>query len=210
MTGGPRDTDPNFAGTFRPDLDTAVGRVMVRICIGTDSRAALVERMRWEIGQDAELRAAGLTDAVVPDVIDRLIDEHNTHVTEPSPSAVGLITGLDRLTEDGIVFGFGEGYGVHDSLDGVIRAAQTLLDDGHPVDGYCFSTVADVERMIFEQRLYVGFGVFNEHGEGSTAIGERIAGTFRAQGLQVRWPGTSDHRIQVLGAYAIPYVDLPQ
>ncbi len=201
--------DANFAGTFRPDQSTAVGRVMTRICIGTDSRPDLVERLRWEIAQDIELRRAGLTDSVAPDVVDRLINAHNEQVLEPSATALGLITALERLTDEGIVFGFGEGYGVHDSLDGVIRAAEELMRQGRSIDGYCFSTVADVERMIFEQRLFVGFGVFNEHGEGSTAIGSRVAGAFREQGLEVEWSGTSEHRIQVVGGYAIPYVDLP-
>ena len=123
--------------------------------------------------------------------------------------ALGLIGGLERLTAEGVVFGFGEGSDVQQALTAVSNAANDLADEGRPVEGYCFSTVADVERMIFEQRLYVGFGVFNETGEGALAVGEHIARVFREHDLQVDWDGSEDRRIQVVGSYAVPYVDLP-
>lgn len=204
----PRETDVNFSGTFAPDGETAIGRLMTRICIGTDSRQDLEDRLRWEIARDSALRDADITEESVPAVVGWLIDDHNEHVTFASQTAFGLISALEQLTEDGIVFGFGEGADVHDSLQGVSHAANTLLGEGHSIDGYCFSTIDDVERMIFEQRLYVAFGVFDPEGTGAVTIGERIAATFRAHELDVEWEGTDDRRIQVVGAYAVPYVDL--
>ena len=204
-----RDTDVNFTGEFVPDLDSALGRLMTRICIGTDSRAELEDRLRWEIATDAALRDADITEAAVPEVVDWLIRDHNKQVLFPSRTALGLISGLERLTGDGVVFGFGEGSDVQQALTAVSNAANILLEEGHSVEGYCFSTVADVERMIFEHRLYVGFGVFNQTGDGALAVGEHIAAVFGENDLQVEWDGSEDHRIQVVGSYAVPYVDLP-
>lgn len=205
-----RDTDVNFTGEFVPDPESALGRLMTRICIGTDSRDELEDRLRWEIATDAVLREADITEAAVPEVVDWLIQDHNKQVLFPSQMALGLINGLERLTGEGVVFGFGEGSDLQQALTAVSNAANTLVAEGRPVDGYCFSTVPDVERMIFEHRLYVGFGVFNETGEGALAVGEHIAGVFREGGLQVEWDGTENRRIQVVGSYAVPYVDLPE
>lgn len=203
-----RESDVNFTGAFPPDTETAIGRLVTRICIGTDSRADLEDRLRWEISRDAALRAADITEESVPEVIDWLISDHNTQVSFPSQMAYGLITALEQLTADGIVFGFGEGADVQDSLVGVSNAANTLVQEGNSIDGYCFSTIDDVERMIFEQCLYVGFGVFNETGAGAVEIGERITKVFLDHGLDVEWDGTEERRIQVHGGYAVPYVDL--
>ncbi|MBB2890563.1 DUF6891 domain-containing protein [Flexivirga oryzae] len=204
-----RDSDVNFSGEFVPDPDTALGRLMTRICIGTDSRDELEDRLRWEIATDTALRDADITEAAVPEVVDWLIRDHNKHVLFPSHLALGLISGLERLTGEGVVFGFGEGSDVSQALTAVSNAANTLAGEGHPVEGYCFSTVSDVERMIFEQRLYIGFGVFNETGEGALAVGEHIARVFRENDLPLDWDGSEDHRIQVVGSYAVPYIDAP-
>lgn len=208
MPQDPDERDLNFTGTFPPDRETAIGRLVTRICIGTDSRQDLEDRLRWEIAGDSALRDADITEESVPSVVGWLIDEHNQQVAAPSHTAFGLITALEQLTEEGIVFGFGEGAGVQDSLQGVSHAAEVLIAEGRRVDGYCFSTVDDVERMIFEQRLYVAFGVFTLDGQGATEIGDRIATAFRAHDLSVEWEGTDDRRIQVVGAYALPYADL--
>ncbi|WP_145227748.1 DUF6891 domain-containing protein [Rudaeicoccus suwonensis] len=207
VSGGGRRR--NFIGAFKPDPGTAVGRVMTRVCIGTDSRQQLIDLLRWEISQDTALQDAGMRPDLAAGVVAKLIEHHNEAVPDASPMAYGLITALEELAADGIVFGFGEGIGVHDSLDGVVRAAEITLNEGGRVDGYCFSTVADVERMIFEDRLFIGFGVFNEDGSGSLEIGERVARALRQRQVAVEWPGDVDHRIQVVGQYEIPYVDLP-
>ncbi|RNI20288.1 DUF6891 domain-containing protein [Flexivirga caeni] len=209
MAADTQPTDVNFTGEFVPDPDTALGRLMTRICIGTDSREQLEADLRWELARDDALRQADITPESVPEVVDWLIQDHNRQVPFPSQTALGLITGLEQLTAEGVVFGFGEGADVQQALTAVSNAANTLVAEGHSVDGYCFSTIADVERMIFEQRLYVGFGVFNETGDGATRIGEHIARVFTERGLRIEWDGSEDHRIQVLGDYAVPYVDLP-
>lgn len=208
MSPDPRETDVNFTGEFVPDPQTALGRLVTRICIGTDSRADLEDRLRWELTRDTALRDADITEESVPDVVDWLIRDHNTQVIFPSRTALGLITGLEQLTTEGVVFGFGEGADAHQALTAVSNAANSLAGEGHRVHGYCFSTITDVERMIFDQRLYIGFGVFEETGEGAVGVGEHIARVLTAGGLQIEWDGTEDHRIQVIGAYAVPYVDL--
>lgn len=201
-------SDVNFTGEFPPDPNTALGRLALRICIGTDSREELEDRLRWELAGDAALRDADITEEAVPGVVDWLIRDHNIQVPFPSQMALGLITALEELTASGIVFGFGEGRDVQQSLSAISEAANVLAGEGHSIDGYCFSTVTDVERMIFEQQLFVAFGVFSETGEGAVEVGERVARRFAAHGLQVDWDGTESQRILVLGSYAVPYVDL--
>ena len=71
-----RDSDVNFTGEFVPDPDTALGRLMIRICIGTDSRDELEDRLRWEIATDTPLRDADITEAAVPEVVDWLVRDH--------------------------------------------------------------------------------------------------------------------------------------
>ncbi|WP_446664229.1 DUF6891 domain-containing protein [Flexivirga sp. B27] len=200
-------TDVNFTGSFPPDPTTALGRVMMRICIGTDTRQELEDLLLEEVTQDAALREADITAESVPDVVEWLIQDHNTQVHFPSQTAHGLITAFDELTESGIVFGFGEARDVQESLTAISHAANTLAQQGFPIHGYCFSTIADVERMILQQQLSVAFGVFDETGAGAVQIGERIAQAFTANDLHVAWNGTEDERIQVIGGYAVPYVD---
>lgn len=200
-------SDVNFTGSFPPDPHSAIGRLMLRICIGTDSRAELQEQLRQEVARDDALHEADITEESVPEVVDWLIEEHNTQVHFPSQTAYGLITAFDELTESGIVFGFGEGNDVQEALTAISNAANTLAQQGFPIHGYCFSTIPDVERMILEQRLYVAFGVFDETGEGAVGIGERVARAFAEHDLQVDWNGTEEQRIQVIGGYAVPYVD---
>jgi hypothetical protein len=209
VSSQPLPSDVNFTGAFTPDPDTAIGRLVLRICIGTDSREELEDRLRWEMIGDGPLRDADITQESVPELVDWLIQDHNTQVPFPSQTALGLITALEELTADGIVFGFGEGSDVMQSLSAVSNAANTLAQEGLSIDGYCFSTSADVERMIFEQQLFVAFGVFHESGEGAVRIGERIAEAFTRHDLDVDWNGTEEQRIQVIGSYAVPYIDLP-
>ncbi|HWC20855.1 MAG TPA: hypothetical protein VG502_01025 [Flexivirga sp.] len=203
-------SDVNFTGAFVPDPDTAIGRLVLRICIGTDSREELENRLRWEMIGDGPLRDADITQESVPEVVDWLIQDHNTQVPFPSQTALGLITAFEELTAEGIVFGFGEGRDVMQSLTAVSNAANILAQEGHSIDGYCFCTAADVERMIFDGELFVAFGVFDETGEGAVRIGERITEAFARHDLQVDWNGTEEQRIQVIGSYAVPYVDLPE
>lgn len=200
-------TDVNFTGSFPPDPQTALGRLMMRICIATDTVAELEEQLRREIPGDEALRAADITDATVPEVVQWLIEDHNAQVHFPSQTAHGLITALDELTENGIVFGFGESPDVEQSLTAISGAANTLAQQGFSIDGYCFSTIPDLDRMILEQRLFVAFGVFDATGAGAVQVGERIAQTFVEHDLQVDWDGTEEQRIQVIGDYSVPYVD---
>lgn len=203
----PLRSDVNFTGAFAPDQDTVIGRLVLRICIGTDSRDELEDRLRWEMIGDGALRDADITQESVPELVDWLIQDHNTQVPFPSQTALGLITALEELTAEGIVFGFGEGSDVMQSLTAVSNAANTMAQEGHSIDGYCFSTTADVERMIFDQELYVAFGVFRESGEGAVQIGRRIVEAFTRHDLQVDWNGTEEQRIQIIGGYAVPFID---
>lgn len=200
-------TDVNFTGSFPPDPRTALGRLMMRICIGTDTVAELEDQLRHEVSRDTALREADITEDTVPEVVEWLIQDHNAQVHFPSQTAHGLISAFDELTEGGIVFGFGEAPDVEQSLTAISNAANTLAQQGFPIDGYCFSTIPDLERMILEQRLFVAFGVFDPAGAGALQIGERIAQTFVEHDLQVDWNGTEEQRIQVIGGYSVPYVD---
>lgn len=77
-----------------------------------------------------------------------------------------------------------------------------LAREGRRVRGYVFFHDQDVEGAVFYGEpgdLFLSYGALAGSGADAVEVGREVRDVLRAHGLDVRWNGSIDHRIAVVG-----------
>jgi len=72
-----------------------------------------------------------------------------------------------------------------------------LLNNKFNPAGFCFYTFEDVEEAIWDNKLKITFGDFENNEKKALEIGELTAECFKSKGFSIKWDGTVNSQIEI-------------
>ena len=108
-----------------------------------------------------------------------------------------LVRVFDKLNSSGIVALHNAGMTKQDGEADCLEIHEALLKKGIKTKGFCYYHWQDIERVVEDSHLYIGFGDFNNNDKEALEIGEQVAATLEAQGFKLNWNRTVATRIEI-------------
>lgn len=200
---------PVVDSAFPPGDGTLSGRLMLDVALGLDDTDDILDDLE-ELLEDGEFHEFYPDDKVptvreVRTLLADVVAEHNRLVTETSPQRDAFFAALRALTERDLLASF-SGTTLSDAVGDAFQLATELQDEGEEVRGFVFSHRQDLERLITDDHLTVGFGSVADDDAEAAAIGALALDAFTRAGLDATWDGDVDHRIEIRGLrWAAPF-----
>lgn len=108
-----------------------------------------------------------------------------------------LIQAFDLLNSKGIIALHNAGITKQDGESDSEEIHDSLLKKGIKTKGFCYYHWQDVERVIDDNHLYIGFGDFNNSDKEALEIGKQVASTLESKGFKLNWDKTVETRIEI-------------
>lgn len=106
---------------------------------------------------------------------------------------------FNALCEKGILALHNVGYTTSEALYDIEDVRNALEDDDVYLMGFCYYHGQDLERVIEEEELVIGFGsVKGKNEKEAISIGNIVAATLKDAGFKVRWNNTAGGRITIV------------
>jgi hypothetical protein len=109
-----------------------------------------------------------------------------------------LTQAFDKLNILGIVSLHNAGMTRQDGQGDCEEIYQELKKKGIVAKGFCYYHWQDIERVVDEGNLFIGFGDFKNNDKDALAIGNQIASTLERVGLKLNWNKTINTRIEII------------
>ena len=72
-----------------------------------------------------------------------------------------------------------------------------MLNNKFEADGFCFYTFEDVEDAVFDDKLKITFGDFENDEAKALEIGKAVAKTLNDEGFTIDWDETVNNQIEI-------------
>ena len=109
-----------------------------------------------------------------------------------------LTQAFDKLNTSGIISLHNAGMTRQDGEGDCEEIYQELKKKGIVAKGFCYYHWQDIERVVDDGNLYIGFGDFKNNEKDALAIGNQIASTLESFGLKLNWDKTINTRIEII------------
>lgn len=188
-----------FSSAFPPDEGSFAGAIALRLASGSASAADVADEFS-QLAEDFEEyfpNEEPVKPSAVPEIVDAVVAEYARCVTRTSPDAEALIAAMDRLADERILYLYGEGFDDAESVEVAASMAHAIVERGGQVAGYLYSDTQDLDHMILDNALSIGFGTFSEDGAGAEELARVAVRILAEAGLNATWDGGLDERIVV-------------
>ena len=108
-----------------------------------------------------------------------------------------LVQAFDLLNSSGIIALHNAGITKQDAESDSKTIHDDLLKRGTKTKGFCYYHWQDVERVVEDNHLYIGFGDFYDRDKDALEIGKQVAKTLESKGFKLNWDNTVDRRIEI-------------
>lgn len=108
-----------------------------------------------------------------------------------------LVQAFDRLNSSEIIALHNAGITKQDGEGDSKEIHEDLLKKGINTKGFCYYHWQDIERVIDDGYLYIGFGDFNNDDKEALEIGKQVASTLESEGFKLNWDKTVATRIEI-------------
>lgn len=108
-----------------------------------------------------------------------------------------LVQAFDLLNSAGIIALHNAGITKEDGEGDSEEIHDDLLIKGIKTKGFCYYHWQDVERVVDDRHLYIGFGGFSNSDKDALEIGKQIATTLESKGFKLNWDKTVETRIEI-------------
>jgi hypothetical protein len=108
-----------------------------------------------------------------------------------------LVQAFDNLNSAGIVALHNAGMTKQDGEGDSEEVHEDLLKKGIKTKGFCYYHWQDIERVVDDTHLYIGFGDFNNNDKDALEIGSQVALALESQGFKLNWDRTVATRIEI-------------
>ncbi len=98
-----------------------------------------------------------------------------------------LVQAFDILNSSGIIALHNAGMTKQDGEGDSEEIHVDLLKKGIKTKGFCYYHWQDVERVVDDNHLYIGFGDFNNSDKDALEIGKQVATTLESKGFKLNW-----------------------
>lgn len=89
------------------------------------------------------------------------------------------------------------GYDLHEGVADAFELFVHLNNNKFSPDGFCFYTFEDVEEAIFDDRLKITFGDFENNEDKALEIGKIVNDALISQDFEIDWDGTVNNQIEI-------------
>ncbi len=182
-----------------PELQSQIhSLVTLEVKGGFGDRDEIIERVLETLEMDVDDFDPDALEPVVAQSTDEHLAAHQLEQATwtESTDCDRLDAVFAELEEAGLLVG--QNYG--ETQDDAIADLSEVFDE-HPetenLRGYVFYTHQDLERVLENGTLALGFGMANDDGPDATLVGKTILEAFKQAGFQVKWNGKLNARIEV-------------
>jgi len=104
---------------------------------------------------------------------------------------------FNSLVEKDILAVHNCGFDIEEGVADVFELQVHLLNNKFNPAGFCFYTFEDVEEAIWDNKLKITFGDFENNEKKALEIGELTAECFKSKGFSIKWDGTVNSQIEI-------------
>ena len=119
-----------------------------------------------------------------------LIDSSNENFSK-------LDNAFKKLVGEKIVAIHNCGFDIEEGVSDAFELQVHLLNNKFEADGFCFYTFEDVEEAVFDDKLKITFGDFENDEAKALEIGKAVAKTLKDEGFTIDWDETVNNQIEI-------------
>ncbi len=90
------------------------------------------------------------------------------------------------------------GYDFKEGVEDIYELYVHLINNSHPVEGFCFYTFEDIEESILNNTLKITFGDFNKNENDALKIGKTIYTCLKNADLEIKWDETINTPLTIM------------
>ncbi len=108
-----------------------------------------------------------------------------------------LENAFKNLSKEKIVAIHNCGFDIEEGVSDAFELEVHLRNNKFEVEGFCFYTFDDVEESIWENRLKITFGDFENDEDKALEIGKTVAEYLKNEGFTIVWDETVNNQIEI-------------
>lgn len=101
------------------------------------------------------------------------------------------------LSNENIVAIHNCGYDIEEGVGDAFELYVHLRNNNHNPDGFCFYTFDDVEDAIWDNKLKITFGDFENDEDKALEIGQIVFKVLKDENFSIEWDGTVNNQIEL-------------
>ena len=143
-------------------------------------------------------------DEIIEILEDQFIDEEidfsncNISLNECSNENFSkLENAFNELAKDNIVAIHNCGFDIEEGVSDAFELQVHLINNKFHPDGFCFYTFDDIEEAIWDGRLKITFGDFENSEDKALKIGNIVFNCLKNQNFDIEWDGTVNNQIEI-------------
>ena len=105
---------------------------------------------------------------------------------------------FNNLAFENIVAIHNCGYDIEEGVQDVFELFVHLQNNHFTPDGFCFYTFEDIEEAIYESKLKITFGDFENNENKALKIGNIVNKCLKQVGFKINWDGTINNQIEII------------
>lgn len=108
-----------------------------------------------------------------------------------------LDNAFKKLAGEKIVAIHNCGFDIEEGVSDAFELQVHLLNNKFEADGFCFYTFEDIEDAVFDDKLKITFGDFENDEAKALEIGKAVAKTLNDEGFTIDWDETVNNQIEI-------------
>ena len=143
-------------------------------------------------------------DEIIEILEDQFIDEEidfsncNISLNECSNENFSkLENAFNELARDNIVAIHNCGFDIEEGVSDAFELQVHLINNKFNPAGFCFYTFDDIEEAIWDGRLKITFGDFENSEDKALKIGNIVFNCLKNQNFDIEWDGTVNNQIEI-------------
>lgn len=108
-----------------------------------------------------------------------------------------LDSAFKNLVGENIVAIHNCGFDIEEGVSDAFELQVHLLNNKFEAKGFCFYTFEDVEDAVFDDKLKITFGDFENDEAKALEIGKAVAKTLKDEGFTIEWDETVNNQIEI-------------
>lgn len=144
------------------------------------------------------------TDEIVEILEDQFIEEEidfsSYNISLPDSSNENfsrLENAFAKLADEDIIAIHNCGFDIEEGVADAFELNVHLINNKHYCEGFCFYTFEDVEESVWDAKLKITFGDFENDEDKALKIGRTVAGTLKEEGFTIDWDETVNNQIEI-------------
>ena len=104
---------------------------------------------------------------------------------------------FNNLTFEGIICIHNCGYDVQEGVNDAFEVHIHLTNNGFSPKGFCFYTFEDIEEAIFDSKLKITFGDYDNDKNKALSVGKTIFKYLKNENFNIDWDETINTQIEI-------------